>query len=250
MPDLHEAIERLRKEMGPDGIFWGKSSHVADVLAAYDAERPTVDPRDVPAGTGNAEADRLIGRLCSADPDFQDCMDAAIFIRKLVCEHKGPDGFATWKDAAVHERVLRVNAERGGEAVVWQCRRLPGGEWVGMPKSAFDAMRERGYDHELVELRALYTHPAQPAAVVVDEAMARDAERYRFLRSDESRDHAHHTRRAMVVAEADWSKNFTPGSKPSMWTYRSCCGGKMDAAVDAAMHRAAAPSPDGGDDGQ
>jgi hypothetical protein len=71
-------------------------------------ERAAFDPRDVLSDTGNPEADRLIGRLTSADPDFNDCTDAAVFIRKMVVEHRGPDGFATWKDAAVDERQKRA----------------------------------------------------------------------------------------------------------------------------------------------
>lgn len=34
-------------------------------------------------------------------------------IHRLQCEAKGPDGFATWKDAAVAERIRRVKAEKG-----------------------------------------------------------------------------------------------------------------------------------------
>lgn len=75
------------------------------------------DPRNIVADTGHPEADRLIGRLTSADPDFDDCTDAAVLIRKLVAEHKGPDGYATWKDAAIAERMRRVAAP--GEAVAW-----------------------------------------------------------------------------------------------------------------------------------
>jgi len=62
--------------------------------------------------TGNAEADRIINRLSSSDPDFDDCIDAVAFIRKLVAEHKGPEGFATWNDAAVWERQRRLAAEK------------------------------------------------------------------------------------------------------------------------------------------
>jgi hypothetical protein len=57
--------------------------------------------------TGNAEADRVLDRLASSDPDFDDCTAAAVLIRKLVVEHKGPEGFATWKDAAIAERLKR-----------------------------------------------------------------------------------------------------------------------------------------------
>jgi hypothetical protein len=62
--------------------------------------------------TGNAEADRIINRLSSSDPEFDDCIDAVAFIRKLVAEHKGPEGFATWNDAAVWERQRRLAAEK------------------------------------------------------------------------------------------------------------------------------------------
>jgi len=73
------------------------------------------DERATQPDTGNAEADRIINRLSSSDPDFDDCVDAAAFIRKLVAEHKGPDGFATWKDAAIAERMLRVKLEAATE---------------------------------------------------------------------------------------------------------------------------------------
>ena len=33
-------------------------------------------------------------------------------IARLRVEIKGPDGFATWKDAAIHERLLRKEADR------------------------------------------------------------------------------------------------------------------------------------------
>lgn len=63
---------------------------------------------DCAGDTGNADADRIIDRLMSSDPDFNDCLDAAVFIRQMVIEHKGPDGFPTWKDAAIAERCARV----------------------------------------------------------------------------------------------------------------------------------------------
>lgn len=74
---------------------------------------------DYPVETGNAEADRIIGRLSSADPDFEDCADAVALIHRLVAEHKGPDGFATWKDAAIAERMKRaIPADQSGSAQV------------------------------------------------------------------------------------------------------------------------------------
>lgn len=61
--------------------------------------------------TGNPEADRVLGRLNSSDPEFDDCAEAAALIYKLVAEIKGPEGFSTWKDAAVYERGLRATLE-------------------------------------------------------------------------------------------------------------------------------------------
>jgi hypothetical protein len=57
---------------------------IRSLLAAHSAGTQAIDPRDVLADTGHYEADRLIGRLTSADPDFDDCTDAAILIRQLV----------------------------------------------------------------------------------------------------------------------------------------------------------------------
>ena len=66
---------------------------------------------EYPAGTGNPEADRIIGRLASSDPDFDDCADAVALIHKLVAEIKGPDGFDTWKDAAIADRAAHRVAQ-------------------------------------------------------------------------------------------------------------------------------------------
>ena len=69
--------------------------------------------------TGHDEADRIVARLLSSDPDFNDCNDAAALIQREI---KGPDGFATWRDAAIAERIKRVAAEQPavqGEPVAW-----------------------------------------------------------------------------------------------------------------------------------
>lgn len=81
----------------------------ADTAAALSAQ-----PQQEPVGdTGNPEADSVINRLMSDDPDFDDCVNAAVLIRKLVAEHRGPDGFATWKDAAIAERLKRAAPPSG-----------------------------------------------------------------------------------------------------------------------------------------
>jgi hypothetical protein len=80
------------------------------------AATPTIpteqDAVDVEARTGHPEADRVLDRMNSSDPDFDDCAAACALIYRLVGELKGPDGFATWNDACVAERVLRVAAEK------------------------------------------------------------------------------------------------------------------------------------------
>ena len=60
----------------------------------------------------NTEIERVIARLDSSDPDFDDCADAVALIHRLAAEIKGPDGYATWRDAAIAERVRRVSAEQ------------------------------------------------------------------------------------------------------------------------------------------
>ena len=61
--------------------------------------------------TGDEEADRILDRLASSDPDFDDCDDACALIIKLMAD-RGPDGHATWKDAAIAERLHRVELEQ------------------------------------------------------------------------------------------------------------------------------------------
>jgi hypothetical protein len=87
------------------------SSPTTDCQECYSFYRAIAEGLRTPAqeagDTGNAEADRVLDRLASSDPDFDDCTAAAVLIRKLVVEHKGPEGFATWKDAAIAERLKR-----------------------------------------------------------------------------------------------------------------------------------------------
>lgn len=80
------------------------------------------DARSILGDTGRVEVDRLIGRLTSSDPDFEDCTAAALLLRRLVLEEiNGPKGYATWKDAAVAERLARASM-RPSEAVVVMAR--------------------------------------------------------------------------------------------------------------------------------
>ena len=115
------------------------TGYVVPSVAAYSAGAQALDPRDVLADTGHPEADRLIGRLTSADPDFDDCTDAAVLIRQLVAEHRGPDGYATWKDAAVAERQKRVAAERPAGAQ--EPMAIPDG-WVLVKRERIEEIRQ------------------------------------------------------------------------------------------------------------
>ncbi|MCL6470123.1 MAG: hypothetical protein I4O48_17660 [Ralstonia sp.] len=64
---------------------------------------------------GDEEVQRVLNRLNSSDPEFDDCADAAALITRMAAEMKGPDGFATWKDAALAERRSRVANQAGDE---------------------------------------------------------------------------------------------------------------------------------------
>ena len=67
-------------------------------------------------------------------------------------------------------------------------------------------------------------------------AILRDAMRYRFLRSEQSRDHKGHSRRAMSVCILDWGRNLkaTNGARP-FWSSQDVTGKVMDKQVDIAM---------------
>jgi hypothetical protein len=81
---------------------------VAAVFNAAVANRPQPETASVLPD----EVQRVLNRLDSSDPDFDDCADAARLIVRLSAEVSGPEGFATWKDAAITERLRRVEAER------------------------------------------------------------------------------------------------------------------------------------------
>ena len=91
--------------------------------------------------TGNPEADRVLGRLNSSDPGFDDCAEAAALIYKLVSEIKGPEGFATWKDAAI--------ASRGAAQAdtVFQCGKAAGRQEMkeAQQSSDFNTWVHRAY---------------------------------------------------------------------------------------------------------
>lgn len=60
------------------------------------------------SGVGFPEHDELVAELAAARAD---AVEAWRQVHLLKAETNGPDGFATWKDAATDERVRRVKAE-------------------------------------------------------------------------------------------------------------------------------------------
>ena len=114
---------------------------------------------EYPADTGNPEADRIIGRLASSDPDFDDCADAVALIHKLVAEIKGPDGFDTWKDAAIADRAASSVYSRSMNLVRVFWQQHTQADALSM------SMDELHADAELV-IRAARSAPAQAEAPV------------------------------------------------------------------------------------
>ncbi|MDP9652055.1 hypothetical protein [Paraburkholderia caledonica] len=131
----------------------------AQVAAVSDTASATND-------TGNPEADRIIGRLMSADPEFDDCAEAAAFIRRLVVEHRGPDGFATWKDAAVDEKQKRVKAEHDFRVTSQELLTALRLDSVG-ELSPYDALRYMACRESAIE-RGLFATPEEYDAMVED----------------------------------------------------------------------------------
>ena len=151
----------------------------AQQAAPAPASHPVAAPTqagEYPAGTGNPEADRIIGRLASSDPDFDDCADAVALIHKLVAEIKGPDGFATWKDAAVAERVRHVEATRIQAAT--EHPPLPRHDWCLNCSPVMP-----GYTADQMHAYADATCAAREAtqASPVDANVQQDAERWQFF---------------------------------------------------------------------
>ncbi len=78
---------------------------LADALEPM-AQAPRFVGRDIPAFCAYLRA------CADAKPLTAMDVDDWAEMHRLRAEVKGPDGYATWKDAAVAERVRRVKAER------------------------------------------------------------------------------------------------------------------------------------------
>jgi hypothetical protein len=117
--------------------------------------------------TGNAEADRLIGRLLSSDPDFDDCTDAAELIRKLATQP--------------------TQAEAPRTPTLAEC-----GETLGAPHPDWPAwcttFRERlAYQHGVADARA--TQPTASKDEPSEADYAFDDLNLRLIEVTEERDH-------------------------------------------------------------
>lgn len=60
----------------------------------------------------------------SLHPDEQDAVTLWAEIHRLRCAAQGPDGFATWQDAATSERIRRVQADAELARLRAECERL------------------------------------------------------------------------------------------------------------------------------
>ena len=77
--------------------------------------------------------------------------------------------------------------------------------------------------------------------------LEKDAARYRFLRSPESREIPGQPaiRRALLVARVDWAKNLGPkrGKQPNFWSHENIESEAMDREVDRQMRKSKEPHP-------
>lgn len=99
--ELRAEVERLKTALKTVGDDYPGSSCQQWCYEAAGIRAPAEWPT-------REEADRVLDRLNSSDPDFDACAAAAALIYKLVSQVQGPPGFATWQDAAVDERMRRI----------------------------------------------------------------------------------------------------------------------------------------------
>lgn len=100
MANASRGAARAQQIAEPASQWVSVAAQVQAMLAAAPAPPKAETPL-----TGNEEVDRIIARLDSSDPDFDDCAEAVALFIKMVEESKGPDGFASWKDAAIAARI-------------------------------------------------------------------------------------------------------------------------------------------------
>lgn len=117
-------LEQYKEWAAPQIVHYGEDqmriAELESLLAIYkgrDEGKQLVigqleQPQPETAPVLSDEVQRVLNRLNSDDPDFDDCVDAVKLIHRLVADSDAPKGFATWKDAAIAERLRRVEAER------------------------------------------------------------------------------------------------------------------------------------------
>ena len=128
----------------------------------------------VPAKVGGDEVQRVLNRLDSSDPDFDDCASAAALIIRMAEEMKGPDGFGTWKDAALAERARLVPFQELEKlflialdfGIGFGPRLSEVGEW---PESRSDKAKALA-----IQARAALTSPAKPCEYCNDTGDVHD----------------------------------------------------------------------------
>lgn len=130
-----------------------------DALMALDDAR--LEARKVLAALASRPAEAPAGQGAEDNP-----VDLWARIHRLEAEAKGPEGFATWRDAAVAERVRRVKAEKAeamaldaaleeAAKVIAATHVIAGRQWHAGTALALQA--------ELIEaVRALKSPTAQP----------------------------------------------------------------------------------------
>lgn len=110
-----------------------------DALAAKDARIRQLELGYDELRTVN---NRLQARATRAEKAEQEAIELWARIHRLEAEAKGPDGFATWKDAATDERVRRVRAEQeaaGLRADALRYRTIKAAPWAAI-RMDFDPM--------------------------------------------------------------------------------------------------------------
>lgn len=136
--------------------------------------------------------------------------------------------------------AMRGSESTGREVADWAITVDDASTWVCTGPTWDSEYQEESYSNGQF-IAALVNWFRTSAAPLRDED-ARDAARYRFLRSPESQDHRHHTRRSFHVGQSDWVHNLEPDKKmgvANMWCDTELNGDELDAAIDAATQPAA-----------
>lgn len=160
-PAADEIINMAREQGLPEteteGVFIVNADDLGRIFASYRAARAPAERLPV---NWMAEVERVICRMNSSDPDFDDCADAVALIIRLTAEVTGPKGYATWKDAAVAERIRANRVLEDAARYRWLAKEHGGLLLRHFPAmrpyidasevidEAIDAARKQGASHE------------------------------------------------------------------------------------------------------